>query len=463
MSDRTDPEPGRSAQPEPDLDATQPVPTPWFTPKPEHRPDPGWAGWGPQPVATSPERWFEPPPSGAAATGSPTGSAPASTSPVATQPVHGRHSSSLGPIVAASLLSAVLAAGGTVFVLDRTGALEPAPAATEAPGRTVGAQTPVTIDESSAVINAAERVGPAVVRIQTSSGSGAFDPFGEVPTNGIGSGVIYDANGWIVTNRHVVAGSDRLTVELKDGRQFPGRVYGIDTLTDLAIVKIDASDLLAASVGSSDGLKIGQLVVAVGSPLGTYTFSVTSGIVSGTGRSITVDGGTRLTNLIQTDAAINPGNSGGPLVDATGSVVGINTAVETGANGLGFAIPIDIARPIMEQAVRGEQLARPWIGIRFESIDLQLKERLGLPVEEGALVGAGGTGEAVVEGSPAAAAGVREGDIIRSIGGQAIDVEHPLDSLLVQFAPGDTVTLEILRDGETVKVDVALGTRPADL
>jgi len=463
MSDRTDPEPGRSEQPEPDLDATQPVPTPWFTPKPEHRPDPGWAGWGPQPVATSPERWFEPSPSGAAATGSSTGSAPASTPSVATQSVHGRRGSSLGPVVAASLLSAVLAAGGTVFVLDRSGAFEPAPAAMEAPGRTVGAQTPVTIDESSAVINAADRVGPAVVRIQTSTGSGAFDPFGEGPTNGIGSGVIYDANGWIVTNRHVVAGSDRLTVELKDGRQFPGRVYGIDTLTDLAIVKIDASDLLAASVGSSDGLKIGQLVVAVGSPLGTYTFSVTSGIVSGTGRSITVDGGARLTNLIQTDAAINPGNSGGPLVDATGSVVGINTAVETGANGLGFAIPIDIARPIMEQAVRGEELARPWIGIRFESIDLQLKERLGLPVEDGALVGAGGTGEAVVAGSPAAAAGVREGDIIRSIGGQAIDNEHPLDSLLVQFAPGDTVTLEILRDGETVKVDVTLGTRPADL
>ncbi|HET7726968.1 MAG TPA: trypsin-like peptidase domain-containing protein [Candidatus Limnocylindrales bacterium] len=464
MTDRSEPHGGPGEHPGQDLDPTQPVPTPWFTPKPEHRPDPGWAGWGPQQAATSPERWFEPThPGGAAVAGGAGHAAPTTVTTGAAQPVRARRGSSVGPVVAASLLSAVLASGGTVLVLDRTGALDAAPVASQAPGQTVGAQAPVTIDESSAIINAADRVGPAVVRIQTSTGGGAFDPFGDVPTNGIGSGVIYDADGWIVTNRHVVAGSERLTVELKDGRQFPGRVYGIDTLTDLAIVKVDAADLVPASVGSSDGLKIGQLVVAVGSPLGTYTFSVTSGIVSGTGRSITVDGGTRLTNLIQTDAAINPGNSGGPLVDAAGNVVGINTAVATNANGIGFAIPIDIARPIMEQAVRGEELARPWIGIRFESIDLQLKERLGLPVEDGALVGAGGTDEAVVAGSPAAEAGVREGDIIRSIGGQVIDDEHPLDALLVQFAPGDTVTLEILRDGETVEIEVTLGTRPADL
>ena len=464
MTDRSEPHEGAREQPGNDLDPTQPVPTPWFTPKPEHRPDPGWAGWGPQQAATSPERWFEPTqPGGGPVAGGAGHSAPTTVSTVPAQPVRVRRGSSVGPVVAASLLSAVLASGGTVLVLDRTGAFDAAPASTQAPGQTVGAQAPVTIDESSAVINAADRVGPAVVRIQTSTGGGAFDPFGDVPTNGIGSGVIYDPDGWIVTNRHVVAGSERLTVELKDGRQFPGRVYGIDTLTDLAIVKIDAADLVSAAVGSSDGLKIGQLVVAVGSPLGTYTFSVTSGIVSGTGRSITVDGGTRLTNLIQTDAAINPGNSGGPLVDAAGNVVGINTAVATNANGIGFAIPIDIARPIMEQAVRGEELARPWIGIRFESIDLQLREQLDLPVEDGALVGAGGTGEAVVAGSPAAEAGVREGDIIRSIGGQVIDDEHPLDSLLVQFAPGDTVTLEILRDGETIEIEVTLGTRPADL
>jgi len=467
MTDRSDPQPSRGDEPEQDLDETQPVASPWFTPKPEHRPDPAWAGWGPQQAATSPERWFEP----AAASAAPLSGAPgfggpsASAAPVAVDRVRPRRSSTVGPVIAASLLSAVLASGGTVLVLDRTGAFDPPPVASQPSTRTVGAQAPITIDESSAVINASDRVGPAVVRIQTTGASGGFDPFGEMPTNGIGSGVIYHPDGWIVTNRHVVAGSETLTVELKDGRQFRGRVYGIDTLTDLAIVKIDASDLTAATVGSSDGLKIGQLVVAVGSPLGTYTFSVTSGIVSGTGRSITVDGGTRLTNLIQTDAAINPGNSGGPLVDAAGNVVGINTAVAANANGIGFAIPIDIARPIMDQAVRGEELARPWIGIRFESIDLQLQEERDLPVADGALVGAGAGsgGEAVVAGSPAAEAGVREGDIILSIGGQSIDDEHPLDALLVQFAPGTTVTLEILRDGERIDVEVTLGTRPADL
>jgi S1-C subfamily serine protease len=275
--------------------------------------------------------------------------------------------------------------------------------------------------------------------------------------------VIYHSDGWIVTNKHVVEGGEQLNVELKDGRQFAGRVYGIDTLTDLAIVKVDAQSLPMAQLGSADGLRIGQRVIAIGSPLGTYSFSVTQGIVSGKGRSIQVDQGERLNNLIQTDAAINPGNSGGPLVDTAGTIVGINTAIASDANGIGFAIPIDIARPILDQALRGERLARPWIGIRFESIDLQLQERANLPVANGALVTAGGQGEAVVADSPAASAGLREGDIIVAIEGIAVDQEHPLDALLVRFAPGRTIDLSILRDGQTVTVPVTLGTRPGDL
>jgi 2-alkenal reductase len=219
-----------------------------------------------------------------------------------------------------------------------------------------------------------------------------------------------------------------------------------------------------APIGSSDGLKIGQLVVAIGSPLGMYSFSVTSGIVSGKGRDIAVDNGTRINNLIQTDAAINPGNSGGPLADASGSVVGINTAVATDSSGIGFAIPVDIAKPIMAQAVAGEALSRPWIGIRFTSITLQVKKDLGLPVDAGALVAnTGSTGPAIVEGSPAAAAGLADGDIITSISGITIDGEHPLDAVLTQFKPGDTVTLEVLRDGTTIRLDVTLGTRPGNL
>ncbi len=381
----------------------------------------------------------------------------------ASAPAQRRGGAGVGTIVAASLLSAVLAAGGTVLVLDRTGALDrPAPASTTGTVQQATSQQPVTIDELSAVIDAAAKVGPAVVKITVDGQS--TDPFGSVPTEGVGSGIIYDPSGWILTNRHVVTGADKLTVELKDGRQFAGKVYGIDTLTDLAIVKVEATGLPTAPIGHSDGLKIGQLVVAIGSPLGTYSFSVTSGIVSGKGRDIQVANEPRITNLIQTDAAINPGNSGGPLADATGSVVGVNTAVATDSSGIGFAIPIDIARPIMEQALRGESLARPWIGIRYTSINLQVKQDLGLTVDSGSLVSnAGGTDPAIVPDSPAAKAGIQDGDIILSINGTKIDQEHPLDALLVQYSPKDTVELDVLRNGTTTTVKVTLGTRPEHL
>src|SRR4029078_2063010 len=190
-----------------------------------------------------------------------------------------------------------------------------------------------------------------------------------------------------LTNHHVVEGGEKFDVELKDGRILSGKVYGIDTLTDLAIGKVDATDLPSAAIGESDALKVGQLVVAIGSPLGTYSNSVTSGIVSAKGRSITTDNNESLTNLIQTDAAINPGNSGGPLLDAGGNVVGINTAIAQNSNGIGFPIPIDIARPIMDQAVAGEPLSRPYMGIHFVSITRQIADAQKLPVNLATLVG----------------------------------------------------------------------------
>ena len=455
------------------LDDTQRVEVPRYAPAPDPRPDAHWA-WAPPGTQPSADRWYEPattepgpvPAYAPAAPWGPPASGGGITPP---PPIHAagpaeprRRGPGLGAVLAASILSAVLASGGTVVALDLNGAFDRtvAPATTDS-ANTTGSTTPVTIDESSAVIDVAAKVSPAVVKITVEGQSS--DPFGNVPSEGIGSGVIYDSHGWILTNRHVVSGSTSLTVELKDGRKFDGTVYGIDTLTDLAIVKVDQTGLPTAPIGHSDGLKIGQLVVAIGSPLGLYSFSVTSGIVSGKGRDISVSGGSRITNLIQTDAAINPGNSGGPLADASGAVVGINTAVATDSSGIGFAIPIDIARPIMDQAVRGEALSRPWIGIRFLSIDLQLMKDDNLPVDAGALVSSNGTDPAVQQNSPAEQAGVQEGDIITSLNGTQIDAEHPLDALLVQFPPGDTIQLSVLRNGSTINLSVTLGTRPPNL
>jgi S1-C subfamily serine protease len=358
--------------------------------------------------------------------------------------------------------------------LNASGALDRQAAQTSGNGTaTVGAQQPVTIDESSAIIEAAAKVGPAVVRITVEGVStNAFG--GEIPERGVGSGVIYDQAGWILTNRHVVTNESgqlvkTLTVELKDGRQLDGSVYGVDTLTDLAIVKIAGTGFPTAPIGDSGNLKVGQLTIAIGSPLGTYSNTVTSGIVSAKGRQITVSGGETLNNLIQTDAAINPGNSGGPLIDAAGNVIGINTAIATDSNGIGFAIPINIARPIMQQAVEGKDLARPFIGITFVGIDAQIAKDQSLPVNQGALVrnldaNGNATSESAVRAdSPAAKAGIKDGDIITKIEDQAIDTDHPLDAVLSQFAPGQTVKVTILRGGNQQMVNVTLGTRPKDL
>ncbi len=422
----------------------QPVGPVSYSPPPEAPTEWQRQTWGAPPLPT-PETWFEP--------------APAPVAPVAQR----RRGGGLGLVFLTAVFAALLASGGTYAAIRASGALDRAPAALiSSPTSGTNVTQPVTIDEQSATISAAAKVGPAVVRIVTAG----TDPNNATATSGIGSGVIFDAHGWILTNHHVVANTSSLTVQLKDGRQFTGTIYGIDTLTDLAVVKVDATDLPTAPLGDSSSIKVGELAVAIGSPLGTYSNSVTAGIVSATGRSIDTDTGS-INNLIQTDAAINPGNSGGPLVDALGAVIGINTAVASNAQGIGFSIPINIAKPIMQQAIAGQALARPWIGIRYETIDLQLKQQLKLSVADGALVNggqdaSGTTQPAVVVGSPADKAGVKDGDIVTSIEGIAINGEHPLDAVLTQFAPGRTVTLGINRSGQTLELQVTLGTRPTN-
>ena len=465
---------------QPASDSSDDTPTTAYSPPVERRPE--WAS----PQWSAPA-WTEPAPlaSGPQASG-PLASGPFAASPYSADPatepvpvapvtVADRRPRGTASVVGVALLSAVLASGSTVLVLEGTGAISPRTPAGSGPtaANNASSHVPVAIDESSAIIDAAAKVSPAVVRI-TATGS-TVDPLGggTIPSTGVGSGIIFDAGGWILTNRHVVttssgATASKLTVELKDGRSLTGTVYGIDTLTDLAIVKVDATGLPAAPIGGSSDLKVGQLAIAIGSPLATYTNSVTSGIVSATGRSVVVDSGVRLNNLIQTDAAINPGNSGGPLLDAGGNVIGINTAVAQGSSGIGFAIPIDIARPIMTQALAGQALTRPYIGIRYEPIDLQLKTTKNLPVDKGALIGPGTDANgvslpAITAGSPADKAGLKDGDIVVAIQDQTIDQEHPLDMVLSGFAPGQTIDVHVLRNGQPLVVKVTLGTRPATL
>lgn len=304
------------------------------------------------------------------------------------------------------------------------------------------------VSEQSATVSVAERISPAIVTLEVTGADG----------ESVGSGVIYSADGWIVTNRHVVEGATTMTVHLEDGRDFPGRVYGIDTLTDLAIVKVEATGLTAATLGRSSAIQVGQTAIAIGSPLGVYTNSVTAGIISAIGREITTESG-RLDGLLQTDAAINPGNSGGALVDSSGAVIGINTAISTEGAGIGFAIPIDIARPIMEQALAGIELSRPWIGIRYVALNRRTAAENNLTLFQGAWI-SGGAESGIVPGSPAEAAGLADGDIVTKVQGVLIDELHPLQDLLVQYSPGTVIVLDVLRAGATVQISVTLGIRP---
>jgi serine protease Do len=266
-----------------------------------------------------------------------------------------RASRRLGPILAASLLSATLASGGTALVVHE---MVPQVASTPTPTVGTGTTTSTSSLQSTDLTSIVAAAQPSVVTI-TADGMtvNRFSPFGQ-PTVGIGSGIILTSDGYILTNRHVVEGSSSLSVQLADGRTFPATIVQQATDNDLALIKIDATGLSAAKIGDSSKIQVGETALAIGSPLGTYTETVTQGIVSGLGRQIQVADEltgrpTTLTGLIQTDAAINPGNSGGPLLDDTGAVIGINTALASSAQGLGFAIPINDAASLISIATSG--------------------------------------------------------------------------------------------------------------
>jgi S1-C subfamily serine protease len=312
----------------------EPAPTPWAAPATA-------AEWS-APASSEPVAPPEP--------GQPIqGQAPAPVTPTAA-PATGRRSG-LKTILAAGLLSATLASVGTTALVG--GMRGAAPAATTAPVPTPNAAVTRTTNQDLTDVVATARQSVVTITADGLSTKG-LSPY-SVPTTGVGSGIILTADGYILTNRHVVEGSSSLTVALADGTEHPATLVKESTTTDLALIKIDATGLVAATIGDSSKIQVGQTAIAIGSPLGTFTETVTQGIISGLGRTITVQDEqtgrpTELNDLIQTDAAINPGNSGGPLLDASGAVVGVDTAVAGNAEGLGFAIPINAANDLIALA-----------------------------------------------------------------------------------------------------------------
>jgi len=305
--------------------------------------------------------------------------------------------------------------------------------------------------EEAAIIRVVERVRPAVVNIDTVAQVQTF--FGVFPQQGAGSGVIVSPDGYILTNNHVVEGAQQIRVTLLSGKTYPGRVVGTDRFSDLAVIKVNASERLpAAQLGRSGGLRVGQMAVAIGNPFG-LGHTVTVGVVSALNRSIQIPG-LVVENLIQTDAAINPGNSGGALANSAGEVVGINTAIVQQAQGIGFAIPIDTARAIMDQLISRGRVVRPFVGIGWGGdVDANIARQYNLPVDHGIIV------RDVDQNSPAGRAGIRPGDIVIAIDGKAINNWNDFIRELFTKRPGDRIRIELVRDGNRRTVDVTLAER----
>jgi len=339
---------------------------------------------------------------------------------------------------------------GVIYLDPGTGKTQTAEPIKSAPSR---------IPSDEPVAKVASVLSPSVVQINVSGIQRT--PLGTQKEEGIGSGVIYRSDGYIITNNHVVEGSRDVEVAFADGTTERGQVVGTDPTTDIAVIKVNRDDLPAASFASGDPI-VGQTAVAVGSPSG-FESTVTSGIISGTGREIPAEytGGmqeTSLVDLIQTDAAISPGNSGGALADREGRVIGVNVAYlppgETGAENIGFAIPSDTAVSVADQIIKNGEAVHPYLGVYLSDLTHETASKFGSPVDSGALV------EKVEPGGPADAAGIQRGDIVIAAGAQEISSSGDLISALRNYQPGDTVDLTVLRNGEKSRLQVDLAESP---
>ncbi|MBX4191435.1 MAG: trypsin-like peptidase domain-containing protein [Candidatus Doudnabacteria bacterium] len=344
----------------------------------------------------------------------------------------------------------------------------------------------VNVNENSAVVDVVKKTSPAVVSIIISKdlnkipgystspfdlGPFGLDPFYQnrnddtpnIQEIGGGSGFIIRNDGLIVTNKHVVSDTTATyTVLMNDGKKYDAKVLARDPINDIALVKIDGNNFPTLPLGDSSDLEIGQRVIAIGNSLGQYQNTVTTGVVSGIGRTITAAGSTgseQLEGVIQTDAAINPGNSGGPLLDIDGSVIGVNTAIDSQGQLVGFAIPVNDIKKDVEVFAKSGKITKPFLGVRYVLVNQNIKEENNLSVDYGALIVSGGTpsNPAVMPNSSADKAGLRENDIILEINGTKIDQNNSMARILKNFSPGDQIKLKVLSRGETKDVNLTVG------
>jgi serine protease Do len=342
------------------------------------------------------------------------------------------------------------------------------------------AGNPQIVGDSELLADLTEQVGPAVVnidwenKVKVKNNQGdPFDDFfnfgfnfgrrgnpfnkfyqdGEVPLSGAGSGVIVDAkNGYIITNEHVIhdANKNKINITLLSGKKLTGKVIGTDRKLDIAIIKVNEPGLPEAQLGNSEKLRPGQWVIAIGNP---YQFSntVTFGIISALARNLDA---LDKNNLIQTDAPINPGNSGGPLINMKGEVIGINVAIDARATGIGFAIPINAVKNIMDDLIKKGKIVRPWVGIYMRNVDKEIADYLNLPIAQGVLV------VDVAEDSPAANARLQKYDVIRKIEGQTVKDSKQLADLVAGYPVGKKISVEYWREGKTEKTQIKIGEQP---
>lgn len=345
----------------------------------------------------------------------------------------------IGGIVGAIVAASVAVPVARLSAPDRPPAVE----------RQVAGRLPSTERGTSAIVDIAARARPWVVNVSVAIDSA----FG---ARGLGSGVIFRSDGHIITNAHVVEDASSIEVTLASGEKLPGRVVAADAETDVAVVKVEKDDLPAAVLGSVKNLKVGDIAVAIGSPLG-FEQTVTAGIISAVGRTVgRPDQGSPLVDMIQTDAPVTQGNSGGALVDGEGSVVGINTAIgaspEVGAEGIAFATPIDVAAAVARELIATGRATHPWLGVTGGDITPEAAQEFG--VEQGALM------IEIVPGSPADQAGIEPNDVVVSFEGDRIDSMDDLVVAIRSHSVGERVELVIVRDGQRVTVSATLGDKP---